>query len=119
MICAALHLGTYPPKWSTLETATTLSEFFKVNSLKFLYCITHFPMSRNPSITFIFLGPENDVVFVYLKSGLPGCMSRPNASPKQTLKTDVRTKYTIVRTATFPFLLISKLAAPENNFNSY
>lgn len=40
----------------------------------------------------------------------------PNVNPKQTLNTDVRTKYIIVRTATLPFLLMSKLAAPEKYF---
>lgn len=78
--------------------------------------ITHFPISRNPSITFNFFGPENDVAFVSSRSGLPGWTSMPNVNPKQTLNTDVRTKYTIVRTATLPFLLMSKLAAPENNY---
>lgn len=78
------------------------------------YHYTHFPISRNPSITFIFFGPEKDwVLLASLRSGLPGWTSRPNVNPKQTLNTDVRTKYTIVLTATLPFLLMSKLAAPE------
>lgn len=74
-------------------------------------------MSRNPSMTFNLLGPLNDtLVLVLIIPGFPGCTSRPNVRPRQTLKTDVRTKYTIVRTATLPFLLMSKLAEPEKNY---
>lgn len=65
-------------------------------------------------MTFIFFGIDNKVLLlVLIKPGFPGCTSNPKVSPKQTLKTDVRMKYTIVRTATLPFLLMSKLAAPE------
>lgn len=66
-------------------------------------------------MTLIFLGTENDDLgSTDFNSGFPGCILIPNINPKHTLKIDVSTKYTIVRMATFLFLLISKLAAPEN-----